>query len=98
MTKVAQTKAERLALIKEVAERVQRRKAFKAKLQAQGSKVRRYTDEVETPKRKKADREFDRMIEKMDENYNQWTDASKYAKEYYGNVAFETTRFDNEWN
>ena len=27
-----------------------------------------------------------------------WTDASKYAKEYYGGVYYETTRFDNDWD
>jgi hypothetical protein len=31
-----------------------------------------------------------------DERY--WTDASKYAKEYYGGVYHETTRFDNDWD
>lgn len=27
-----------------------------------------------------------------------WTDASKYAKEYYGEVYHHTTRFDNDWD
>ena len=27
-----------------------------------------------------------------------YTDASKYAKEYYGEVYHETTRFDNDWD
>jgi len=27
-----------------------------------------------------------------------WTDAPKYAKEYYGEVYRETTRFDNDWD
>ena len=31
-------------------------------------------------------------------NINHWTDASKYADEYYGETMRETTRFDNEWN
>ena len=27
-----------------------------------------------------------------------YTDASKYAKKYYGETFYETTRFDNEWD
>jgi predicted S18 family serine protease len=27
-----------------------------------------------------------------------YTDASKYAKKYYGETFHETTRFDNDWN
>lgn len=27
-----------------------------------------------------------------------WSDAPKYAKEWYGEVYHETTRFDNDWN
>lgn len=33
---------------------------------------------------------------KEDERY--WTDASKYANQYYGETYRETTRFDNDWN
>lgn len=91
-------KAERLQTIKEVAERMKRRKEFKAKQKANAMRVRRYTDEVEKPKRKAQGDKFDAMIEKMDENYNTWTDASKYAKQYYGDRMYETTRFDNDWD
>lgn len=34
--------------------------------------------------------------ENADERY--WTDASKYAEQYYGETFRETTRFDNDWN
>ena len=27
-----------------------------------------------------------------------YTDASEYAKQYYGEVYHETTRFDNDWD
>lgn len=27
-----------------------------------------------------------------------WSDASKYAGEYYGEVYHQTTRFDNDWD
>ena len=32
------------------------------------------------------------------ENINAYTDASKYAEEYYGETMRETTRFDNDWD
>lgn len=31
-------------------------------------------------------------------NINQYTDASKYAKKYYGEVMSETTKYDNDWD
>ena len=31
-------------------------------------------------------------------NIYQWTDASRYAKEYYGETMYETTRYDNDWD
>jgi len=58
---------------------------FNAKVK-RNAKVRR----TETPV---MDRSYDDNM-----NINQWTDASKYAKEYYGEVAYETTRFDNDWD
>jgi len=93
-----QQKADRLALIKTVSEKRNAKAAFKKKVQAKTVKVRRYTDEVEAPKRKTSQAEFDSMVNKLDENHNQWTDAPSYAKEYYGEVYAETTRFDNDWN
>jgi len=98
MTMTTQQKAERLELIKAIAEKVQRRKAFAAKLKAQGSVVRRWTDEVEKPKRKAKGDKFNAEMEAMNENHNEWTDASKYAEEHYGETMRETTRFDNDWN
>lgn len=98
MTEVAYTKEERLALIKKVAERVQKRNDFKKKQAVNSAKVRRWTDVNETPKRAAKNAEFDEIINKLDENYNQWTDAPEYAKKYYGDVAYETTRYDNDWN
>ena len=41
---------------------------------------------------------FFKSIDRMDENYNQWTDASKYADQYYGDTMRATTRFDNDWD
>ena len=31
-------------------------------------------------------------------NINQWTDASRYAQEFYGEVKYHTERYDNDWN
>lgn len=95
MALTAAQKADRLALIKDIAERKGMNKpSFKMRARKSTSKaskvVRDYTKNA-------ADR-FDKEIAKLDENYNQWTDASAYAKEYYGGVAYETTRFDNDWN
>jgi hypothetical protein len=91
-------KAARLAMIKAAADKINARKAFKAKQAANAAKVIRWTDVDEKPRRKKAEREFDSMIAKMDENYNQWTDAPQYAEKYYGERYRDTTKFDNEWN
>ena len=33
-----------------------------------------------------------------DEDMNYWGDAPKYASEFYGDVAWNTTRFDNQWD
>ena len=68
MTMTAQQKADRLALIKKIAEKKKRQAAFAAKLKAQGSVVRRWTDEVEAPRRAKAQKAYDQEIEKMDED------------------------------
>lgn len=98
MTMTPEQKAARLELIKAVAKKVEARKAFKAKQAANRATLRRWTDEVEKPKRRKSNNDIDRMIEKFDENHNQWTDAPQYAEKYYGDVMRETTKFDNDWN
>ena len=98
MAKMTQTREERLALIKAAAEKVAKRNAFKATQKANAASVRRYTDVVEKPRRKAAEEKFDAQMEKLNENYNYWTDAPQYAEKYYGQVYRDTTRFDNEWN
>lgn len=85
---VATTYEERMALIKQIAER--RKSARKTKL----AKVRAKSSTTMAaikPKKKELD------IPK-ESNIYAYTDASKYAKEYYGDVMFETTRFDNDWD
>ena len=90
-------KADRLALIKEIADRVQAKRAFKTKAKVSTSKIRKILAPEYAAEKRRLDK-FDREIAKMDENYNQWTDAPKYAEKYYGDVYRDTTRFDNEWN
>ncbi len=43
----------------------------------------------------KAKREDKSMLRKEEFYY---TDASKYAEQYYGETYHETTRFDNDWD
>jgi hypothetical protein len=38
----------------------------------------------------------EKVQETSDERY--WTDAPRYADQYYGEVYRETTRFDNDWD
>lgn len=100
MSEVAYTKEERLALIKKVAERVQGQ-SFKSKMTKKSAGIRKGARadlqeraDVRTANQKR----YEDMMAKLDENYNQWTDADKYANEYYGDVYRDTVKFDNEWN
>ena len=85
----------RLGIIKEIAERKKRiakireqRKSISAHLELQRQRFLN---------RNPVRREFVKVPnDKV--NINHWTDASKYADEYYGETMRETTRFDNEWN
>lgn len=92
-----QTKEQRLAMIKAAAEKIQKKKAFRAKVSVSASKVRRGYDEEAEIRRAKS-RKFDEVIEKLDENHNQWTDGAQYAEKYYGDVYRDTIKFDNDWN
>ena len=83
--KTATTYDERINLIREIAER--RKKMARVKKQ---SKV--------LPKKvKKVKRDF-MEVPKEGDNVYAWTDASKYAQQYYGETLYETRRFDNEWD
>jgi len=85
---VATTYEERMALIKQIAER--RKSARKTKL----AKVRaKSATTMAAVKPKKKEIEIPK-----ESNIYAYTDASKYAKQYYGDVLFETTRYDNDWD
>lgn len=93
MTMTPQQKADRLAMIKEIAERntLKRKSTFntlkrksKQSLQDVGSiKTKRVSNVVREPV--------------QGENINYWTDASQYADEYYGETYRATTKYDNDW-
>jgi len=82
--KTAVTNADRMALIKEVHDRRKKMSNIKQKSKNLMS-------------RPKATREFAdiTIARNTDENINHYTDPSKYAKEYYGDILHETTRHDN---
>lgn len=82
---IAVTYEERMALIREIAARKNKMKRIKA--------------ESKTVFRKapKAKRKMMDVPNDNDDNPNYWTDASKYAEEFYGDRMRQTTRWDNDW-
>ncbi len=86
--------AERRATIKVVAEKQKAQQARITAIKAKAARVVSWVDEVEKPKRKPTQN----LTEKYDgQSELHWTDASKYAKEFYGERHYQTTRFDNDW-
>jgi len=82
--KTATTQGDRLALIKEIHERRKKISNIKQKsknLMSKPKDTREFADIT--------------IARNTDENINHYTDASKYAKEYYGGILHETTRYDN---
>ncbi len=92
------TTEERLAIIKQAHQnflaKQKATKAFKSKAKKSTAKAMDKILGVKTRREK----EFNEAMDKLDENYNHYTDADKYAAKYYGDVYSQTTRFDNEWN
>ena len=82
---IATTQAERLALIKKIAERRTKMQNVKRKTRALKPKIKRSKNLKDMPLPKET-------------NIYQYTDASRYAKEYYGETMYETTRYDNDWD
>lgn len=86
---IAVTYEERIALIKRIAER----KKTLAKVKTKSKSVFDVMDKYEEPAKK-----FARVVEEdKSQNDNHWTDAPKYAEQYYGETYRATTRYDNEW-
>ena len=86
-----QQKADRLALIQKIAERQKREKATELRMAKLKKRSKSLVKRV--PKKKR-----DFLEIPKESNMYQWTDASSYAKEYYGETMYETTRFDNDWD
>jgi len=80
---IATTYDERMALIKKIAQR-------KTKLE----KVKRKTRSIKLKKSK----DLSKMPLPTESNIYHYTDASRYANEYYGETMYETTRSDNDWD
>ena len=88
------TKQERLELIKKVAKKVEMQSKGKAAMTAAKAAKKK---PVRKPKADKLIKMADEIV-KNEYNENQWTDSSRYAEEYYGDVYRDTTRYDNDWN
>ena len=90
MTMTDQQYADRLALIKEVAAK----RNLKAKSRASDKRAKRAVKDYTAMTNAKSDR-YDRYD---GENINHWTDASKYADQYYGDQMRDTIAMDNDWD
>ena len=82
---ISTNKAERLALIKKIAERRTKMANVKRKTRALKPQIKKSKNLTNMPLPKET-------------NIYQWTDASRYAKEYYGETMYETTQYDNDWD
>ena len=83
----ATQKADRLALITMIGNR---RKKMSNLKKASAKQVRTVSA---MPAPKKQDLKLPKET-----NIYHWTDASSYAKEYYGETLHYTTKFDNDWD
>ena len=73
---------------------------FAAELKKEVSKLRKAEQRKQDAFMKKQARQArvkreDKSMLRKEEFY--WSDASKYAQQYYGEVYHETTRHDNDW-
>ena len=85
---IAITYDERMALIKKAADHLNRKKRMDA--------IKRKTRSLK-PQIKKSKNLKDMPLPKETNIYH-YTDASRYANEYYGETMYETTRYDNDWD
>ena len=88
MTMTPSQKADRLAMIREAAAKMNQ------KVRRNASVKRTETSFMD--KKLPSQSFMDKATNQ--ENINQWTDASKYAQEYYGETLHYTTKFDNDWD
>jgi len=92
---IATTQADRMALIAMIADKRKNAVARKVRLDA----IRQKTSNVRIVARKKRSADDKKLADFTggQENINHYTDASKYAKAYYGETLHETTRHDTDW-
>ena len=92
---IAKNLDDRLAIIKAIAEKQKNDKARKDRL----ATIRKNTAKVRIVARKKRTAEDKKLADFTggQDNVNHYTDASKYAKTYYGETLHETTRHDTDW-
>ncbi len=81
--KTATTYDDRISLIKEIADRKKKMAKIRKKSSSVLKSVQSKKKDIQIPK---------------ESNIYQWTDASKYAKEYYGETLYYTTKYDNDWD
>jgi len=89
--KYATTQSDRVALIKEIADRKRKMELIKKK-SAAAARTMRTAAKPSKPARTFLDAQDD-----TSKNVNYYTDASKYAQQYYGETFYETTRHDADW-
>ena len=77
-----QTTEERMAMIRAAAKKFQKKQ----------NRAARFTRQERVSKKSA------KKKKKHDECEIYWTDSEAYANKYYGEVAYETTRYDNEWD
>ena len=80
-----QTKAERMAMIRNAAKKFQAKQTRAARF----TRVERASD---------ISREVEKKTQEKQQSEIYWTDGSQYANQYYGETYRETTRFDNDWD
>lgn len=85
---VATNYEDRIALIASLAPKYNSRTKMRKAVKESSGRAR-------TAARTKVKRDF--MDIPKETNIYAYTDAPKYAKEYYGETMYETTRFDNDW-
>jgi hypothetical protein len=86
----------RLGIIKEIAER--KKRIAKLKMQRKAISAHLELQRQRFLNRNPVRRGGYYHVPNEKTNINHWTDASRYADEYYGETMRETTRFDNDWN
>ena len=95
---IVKTQAERIDLIKQIATRRKEAVARAARMEIIKKKSAAARRAMLNARAVRTESSLEKEINKPTININQYTDAPKYAKEYYGEVLYETTRFDNDWD